>query len=247
MGRTYEALEWAEKETQGTSQRGNADFLVEGRSEVIPAALVSPFGEQYEDLKTNLLTRYPDGSIKTILITGTNSGEGTSTTAINLAAALARDANLKVLLIDVNLRRPGLHGILQVVNRHGVLDLFAGNGCGVSPTRVGPGNLDIIPCGGKHGDPATLFKSDTFDRFLSVARDRYDYVILDGPPVQGFSECRILCPKVDGVVLVIASGKTRREVALSAKRQLEDAGGKILGVVLNRRKFYIPGFIYRWL
>ena len=247
MGRTYEALEWADRESQEARQRGNADFLVEGRSAVIPAALVSPSGQQYEDLKTNLLTRYPDGSVKTILITGTIAGEGTSTTAISLAAALARDASLKVVLIDVNLRRPGLHRILQVDNRHGVLDLLDENSRGVSPIKVGPGNLDVIPCGGRHDDPATLFKSDTFDQLLRAARDGYDYVILDAPPVQGFSECRILCPKVDGVVLVIGSGKIRREVALSAKRQLEDAGAKILGVVLNRRKFYIPGFIYRWL
>ncbi len=76
-------------------------------------------------------------------------------------------------------------------------------------------------------------------------RDSYDYVVLDAPPVHGSPECRVLCAKVDGVVLVIESGKTTRSVALSAKKQLEDAGGKLLGVILNKKKNYIPEFIYR--
>ncbi len=76
-------------------------------------------------------------------------------------------------------------------------------------------------------------------------KDSYNYVVLDAPPVLEFAECRVLCAKVDGVVLVIDSGKTHRPVAIRAKRQLEDAGGKLLGVVLNKKKNYIPDFIYR--
>ncbi len=78
-------------------------------------------------------------------------------------------------------------------------------------------------------------------------RECYDYVVLDAPPVHGFSECLALCTKVDGVVLVIASGKTREHVALSAKKQVEEAGGKLLGVVVNKRRYYIPDCIYRRL
>ncbi|MFB3123892.1 MAG: cobalamin biosynthesis protein CobQ, partial [Candidatus Binatia bacterium] len=71
--------------------------------------------------------------------------------------------------------------------------------------------------------------------------------VLDAPSVHGFAECRVLCAKVDGVVLVVESGRTRRQVAFNAKKQLEEAGGKLLGVVLNKRRYYIPEFIYRWL
>ena len=77
--------------------------------------------------------------------------------------------------------------------------------------------------------------------------DGYDHVVLDAPPFLGIPECRVLCAKVNGVVLVIESGRTRRQVALSAKKQLEGAGGKLLGVVLNKRKYYIPEYIDRWL
>jgi Mrp family chromosome partitioning ATPase len=78
-------------------------------------------------------------------------------------------------------------------------------------------------------------------------REQFDYVILDGPPLPRFSEIRVICAKVDGVVLVVKAGKTKREVALRAKKELEDAGGKILGVVINRRRFYIPEWIYKRL
>jgi Mrp family chromosome partitioning ATPase len=78
-------------------------------------------------------------------------------------------------------------------------------------------------------------------------RDKFDYVILDAPPVPAFPECLVLCAKVDGVVLVVESGKTRRQVALRARKQVEEVGGKVLGVVLNKRKYYIPEWIYRRL
>ncbi len=76
---------------------------------------------------------------------------------------------------------------------------------------------------------------------------KYDYVILDGPSVPGSSDVRVICNKVDGVVLVLEAGKTRKQVAVRAKQELEEAGGKLLGVVLNKRKFYIPEWIYKRL
>ena len=113
--------------------------------------------------------------------------------------------------------------------------------------RVGPGNLYVLPCGRHRSTPAPLFESSQFDAFLKSARDQFEYVIMDAPPVPRFSESRIICAKVDGVVLVVGSGKTRRQVALRAKKEIEDAGGKVLGLVLNRRKHYLPEWIYKRL
>jgi Mrp family chromosome partitioning ATPase len=78
-------------------------------------------------------------------------------------------------------------------------------------------------------------------------REGHDFIVLDGPPIYGSAECRILCNRVDGVVLVIEAGKTRRHAAASAKDQVEKAGGRLLGVVINRRRYYIPEFIYKRL
>jgi Mrp family chromosome partitioning ATPase len=92
-----------------------------------------------------------------------------------------------------------------------------------------------------------LFESGEFDQFLKTVRKRFDYVILDAPPVPVFSEFRVLCSKVDGIVLVVKSDETRRQVALRAKKEIEAAQGNLIGVVLNKRKYYIPKWIYKRL
>ena len=246
MGRTYEALERAEKEYRARRQETSPEPLPAAKTKPPRQVSAPPAMERYKDLKTNLLTLHPDGSIKTILFAGTAHGDGASTTAINFATTLARSSQLKVLLIDANLRTPCLHDVFKIDHVEGLSDLVAKNGRG-APITVGPGNLHVMPCGRHHSEPVTFLESIAFDQFLKRMRDSYDYVLLDAPPVHGFSECRVLCAKVDGVVLVIESGKTRRYVALSCKKRVEDAGGKLLGVVVNKRRYYIPDFIYRRL
>ncbi len=149
-------------------------------------------------------------------------------------------------MIDVNLRTPSLHDVFKIDHTHGLSDLVAENGRG-SPIKVGPENLYVIPCGRPQSEPVTLLGSNGFDQFLKRMNDGYDYVVLDAPPLLGLPECRVLCAKVNGVVLVIESGKTRLQNALSAQKRVEEAGGKLLGVVLNRRRDYIPKYIDRWL
>jgi Mrp family chromosome partitioning ATPase len=72
-------------------------------------------------------------------------------------------------------------------------------------------------------------------------------VLLDAAPIGNYPDPQIICPKVDGVIMVITAGKTRRQVAQRVKKEIEDAGGRILGVVINRRKYYIPAWIYKRL
>lgn len=247
MGKTYEALEWIEKEYQAKREETLPVPLPTGQVERYGRRWIPPPVGPYEDLKTNLLSRCRDRSIKTILFVGSAHSDGASTTAVNLARALAMDSRLKILLLDVNLRTPSLHDVFRIDPVPGLSDLMSRNGRGARTIKVGPGNLNVIPCGGRHSESVTLFESQRFDQFLKKARERFDYVILDAPPVHGSAEYRVLCTKVDGVVLVVQSGKTRGQVALSAKKQLEEAGGRILGVVLNRRRLYIPEFIYRLL
>ncbi len=248
MGKTHEALKWAEKEHQLNHPETLPESPPAARRTKPPMrARTRPAIERYEDLKTNLLARYPHGSIKTILFAGTTSGDGTSTTAVNFATALAKDYQSNVLLIDANLRSPSLHSIFRIYHVHGLSDCHTKGGRGAPPIKVGPGNLYVIPHGRSHSEPVVLFESDGFDQFLKKMQDSYDFVVLDAPPVLSFAECRVLCTKVDGVVLVIESGKTKGPVALRAKKQLEASGVKLLGVVLNKKRQYIPDFIYKWL
>ena len=204
--------------------------------------------DRYVDLKTNLLSRHPNGRVKTILFTGTSHGDGVSTTALHFAETLARDGRFKVLLVEVNLRTPSLRQVCQIRDNNGLFDVLAGNGRKVYQIRkVGPGSLYVITGGRNQPEPVNLLESARFDQFLGLAREKFDYIILDGPPVPFFSEFRVLCSKVDGVVLVVVKCKTRRQVALRAKEELQNAGGKVLGVVVNRWKYFIPEWIYRRL
>jgi capsular exopolysaccharide synthesis family protein len=248
MGRTHEALERAEKDYMKAVKTSPTEALrfAKGR---VPGPVSSQNGkEHYQTLKANLFTLYADKTIRTIIFCSTDHGEGATTTATNFAATLATDPQSKVLIVDANLRTPGLHDMCQIDYTPGLAD-YVGNGKNLVFPFLWKGwtNLYVLPCGSHHSGPVSLFEAKRFSEFLQEMREQFDYVILDGPPLPRFSEIRVICAKVDGVVLVVKAGQTRREVALRAKKEVEDAGGKILGVVINRRKFYIPEWIYKRL
>jgi capsular exopolysaccharide synthesis family protein len=202
----------------------------------------------YEDLKTNILSYHHSKSIKTILFLGTTQGDGSSTTAINFATTLARDGRHNVLLIEANLRNPSLHEVFHVDPDQSLSGFSTnGNKAASGIKKVGPENLYVVTPGSKLSGPVSLFESQRFWEFLKTMRTEFDYVVLDGPPLPSFSESKVICNKVDGVVMVIESGKTRKQVALRAKKDIEQAGGTVLGVVLNKRKYHIPKWIYRRL
>jgi non-specific protein-tyrosine kinase len=248
MGRTHEALERAEKEYQSHILK---TALAPGKIPVtlLPRrSLKEQATEHFETLKMNLLTRVGDRSIKSILFTGTALGDGASTSAVNVAELLAKDSQFRVLLVDANLRGPCLHHIFKVDHSPGLVGLLTEREEVTNPIlKVGPGGLHLVTCGRNHSEPVSLFESSRFSRFMNTMCESFDYVILDGPPVGRFSESRILGARVGGVVLVVEAGKTRRQVAQRAKKDLEEAGGEVLGIVINRRKFHIPEWIYKRL
>jgi len=248
MGKTHEALERAEKEYKKnfveTPLESEKAVVVKGQRQFpIKASL-----DRYQEVKIKLITRFPEESIKTILFTGTAHGNGTSTTAVSLATTLARDCHLNVLLMDANLRSPGLREVFNIEYNQGLADLLTKEEEKISLfKKAGHGNLYLVPCGKKNSEPLSIFESTRFDKRLKIMREKFDYVILDAPPVNSYAESKVMGKKVDGVILVIESGKTRKQVAIRAKQELEEAGAKVLGVILNRRKHYIPEWIYKQL
>jgi len=202
----------------------------------------------YEDILTRLHTQHPGESIKTIMFTGATHGGGATTTAVNFAKTLVRDHQVKVLLIDANMRTPNLRELFDIKSDEGLTDIVLNNNA--KPYKVinlDPSYLFVLATGGNYVGPVGLFESERFDAFLENVREEFDYVILDSAPLPSFAEARVLCEKVDGVVLVVESGKIRRQVALRVKKELEDAGAQILGVVLNKRKYHIPEWLYKRL
>ena len=249
MGKTHEALRWAEEEYQENLLRNPSTVSTEVESSPPRQVSMDASLEHYENLKTSLLSRYSNNGVRTILFNSTNHGDGASTTAVNFATVLAKDSKFKVLIMEVNLRTPSLHETFKTDEAVSLEDVLKGKYKIKPPIhKVGPGELYITAFSGKlFNGPVSFFESDEFDEFLKDMRDQFDYVILDSPPALLFSEFRVLCSKADGVVLVINSQKTRRQVALKAKKELEEAGAKLLGVVLNKRRYYIPNRIYKML
>jgi protein-tyrosine kinase len=203
---------------------------------------------RYQEVKTKLITHFSKESIKTIMFTSTAHGDGSSFTALSFATTLARDFKLNVLLMDANLRCPCLHKIFNIDNHQGLFNLLTQE---EEKTfclkKVGQSGLYLIPCGEKNSEPTNLFESVRFEKTLKKMREKFDYVILDVPPVNSYAESIVIATKVDGVILVIESDKTRQQVANRAKQEMEKAGARILGVILNKRKHYIPEWIYKRL
>lgn len=247
MGKTREALKRAEQE-YGKNLPQRADIHTK-RVRPIPKYIGNgKSGDLYQNLKINLLNRYPNGSIKTIMFVGTTHGVGTSTTAVNFAKTMARNCGLSVLLLDVNLRTPVIHDLFRIDHAPGLVEFLTSREEPKAPfVKSEANNLSVLPCGKNFSAIAALFESKRFDQFLKVVREQFDYVVLDCPPLPAFPETRVICTKVDGVIMVVESGKTREKVALRVKKELEEAGANILGLVLNKRKHYIPRWIYNRL
>lgn len=246
MAKTHEALLKAEKEHR-------MNYLEPVRKEekaLVPASpkgeLIGPTPEWCKEIKARLNTQYPDKAIKSIMFTGTSRGSGCSRTAVNFGMSLAKAFNHRVLLIDVNLKNPGIHKFFSGLETFGLFDVFLNNHhISFKKTKE---RLFVVTCnGGYSGDVDGFLGSNRFEKFLEKMHERFDYIILDGPPVISNPEIRYIGSKVDGVILMLESGKTRRNVAQKAKQEIEMAGGHFIGVVLNRRKYHIPKWIYRRL
>jgi len=210
---------------------------------------LSTAAEMDEDcrlLKNNLLLSCSKER-NTLLFLSSTGSEGGSTIAINLAAALAEDVNKKVVYIDLNIASPALDGRFGSKLKGWTDFLVDETALEDIVTESGVGNLSVIPAGGATANMSLLFKSPRVERFFDAVKREFDFVVLDGAPPMRFSESLFLAPYIDGTVIVVRAGKTRREAVKRTKEYLVENEIPVLGVVLNRKRHYIPRFIYRKL
>ena len=200
----------------------------------------------YDGLVVNLMVHGNDATGKTLAFVGCAQQTGVSTTVANLASRLASDGHTKVLVVDLNLRAPTLHTQFKVDPFPGVVDFVLSQDQSLVPVNVGLTKLFLLPRGCQRAEPVNLIGSKKFLHCLTMAREQFDYVLLDTPSINHFPDAGLIAAKVDGTVLVLQAGKTRAHVANRASNKLLELGSNVLGVVLNGRRHYIPEFIYRY-
>ncbi|HFQ79972.1 MAG TPA: polysaccharide biosynthesis tyrosine autokinase [Desulfobacterales bacterium] len=188
--------------------------------------------ESYKGIRTSLLLSSADRPPKAILVTSMLPGEGKTTTAANLAAVIAQ-SELKVLLIDADLRKGRLHKMFDFDNSKGLSTYLAGID-GSEVMVAGPEkNLKIIPSGPVPPNPSELLSSRKMKDLLSSAADKFDIVIFDSPPVMSVTDALILSKIVDGTTIVIKAGETTYEAVERELKSFRELDSRILGIVLN--------------
>jgi capsular exopolysaccharide synthesis family protein len=187
--------------------------------------------EAYRMLRTNLFYALIDYPPKVIVLTSANLGEGKSTTAANLGVTLAQ-ADKNVLILDCDLRRPRLHSMFGLNNTRGLVDILAGGNRVEAVWREPIPGVKLICAGPPPPNPAELLSSRRLAEFLAEMRERFDYVLVDAPPV-GVADSAVLAVQGDGVLLVLDAQGTRKGPLRQALRGLRGVGANVLGTVMN--------------
>ncbi len=194
----------------------------------------SPFAEALRQVRTNIqfMVKGKEGN-KSILISSTVGNEGKSTITANLSAILHSTAK-NVIVIDLDLRKPKLHDYFGLPNSKGITDLLLGK-LSVEETikRTSIENLDIITVGTIPPNPGDLLLSDRFKEILNSLKEKYEYVIIDSPPIGSVSDTVFLMNEVDLSLIVFRSGYSKRIFAQILDKKVNEYGIKNVGIVLN--------------
>jgi capsular exopolysaccharide synthesis family protein len=253
MSKIFDALLKAQEKSQNGDPAVKFSTLDLFQNQKRPIKIdfdLDPFmEEQYQKLRRRLAATPKQSTVKVVMVAATTHGEGATTTSAILAATLARSGHSKILLIDANLRTPALDGVFNEDNQHteGLSDVVAADVPVESAIyQTNFPNLFLLPVGKSHSSPSYLFDGDPITKLLNDLRERFDFIIIDGAPLDGYSESFFLASKVDGVILVVESERTKKQVVKKIKKEMEWGPVNLLGVVLNKKKNYLPPFLDRF-
>ncbi len=195
---------------------------------------LSAAAEAFRSLRTSLQFSTSSGTPKVLLVTSSQPGEGKSSTSVGLAVTFTQ-LGMQVLLIDADLRKASLHGVFAVDNGAGLSNVLTGaqDAAQVVHEKVING-LTLMTSGPLPPNPAELIAGPQFASLLATAREKFDLVIIDGPPVMGLADAPLLGSLVDGTLVVVDSSATRRRVVRAALRRLHFSRTRTLGVLLNK-------------
>lgn len=198
----------------------------------------SPAAEAYRTLRINLEFASVDEPLRTLLVTSSGPGEGKSTTLANLAVAMS-DGDRTVILVDADLRRPSQHELFGLSNEHGLSDMFRTESAFDDPPlqSVPDSSLKVLTSGSLPPIPSQLLAARKMDEVIACLVERADIVLFDAPPVVAVTDASLLASKVDGVLLVVRAGDTRRDHVRAAKDRLEKVNARLVGAVLVNAPF----------
>ncbi len=192
----------------------------------------SPLSEAYRTLRTNLSFFSLDNPIQILILTSAAADESKSMTIANLAVTMAQGGR-KTILVDCDLRRPSLHTLFNLNQEPGFTNMVLDKTTEPILQETGIEHLWLLPAGPQPPNPADLLGSKMVDQIIEKLTEKADIILFDAPPVVAVTDAAVLGAKVDGVLLVINAGKTRRDHAERAKDTLEKARVRIVGATLT--------------
>jgi capsular exopolysaccharide synthesis family protein len=205
----------------------------------------SPVSEAYRTLRTNLEFSSLDKPLKTLVVTSPGPEEGKSTTLANLAVTMAQ-AEKQVILVDCDLRRPSQHEIFGQSNDVGLTTMVVDEKAMSQPPllEIGVPGLLLLPSGPLPPNPSELVGSRRMQEIIASLSERADVVLFDAPPIIAVTDAAVLASRVDGVLLVVKAGGTKRDHAQKAKALLEKVNAHLVGAVLNNVKLDTSYYSY---
>ena len=193
----------------------------------------STYTEEYRSLRTHVIHRSQRQKLQSIVVASVNPAEGKTITSLNLSWLLAQTDGVKALIIDCDLRMPSLTDYIGIETDRGLSDIFDGT-CKLTDTiiRLEPSGLHLLPGGEARQDVAELLSGPKFREILHEAREMFDYVIIDAPPLGVFTDATVLINEADGAMMVVRAGKTKYS---DIDRVLDSLPrDRMLGVILNQ-------------
>ena len=193
----------------------------------------SSYCEEYRSLRTHIIHKSQRQKLQSIVIASVNASEGKSITSLNFSWLMAQTDGIKALVIDADLRMPSLTDYLGIETDRGLSDMLVGNArLTDSIIKLQPSGLHILPGGQARSDVAELLSGPRFRQILEEARQMFDYIIIDAPPLGIFTDAAVLMNHADGAMLVVRANKTRYSLVDRAMENIPR--DRMLGVILNQ-------------
>jgi len=216
----------------------------DGPSPLLHRGVQPGFGEALRTLRTSVLFSSTADGGQTLVVTSSGPGEGKTVVATNLALALAQTGQ-RVLLIDADMRRPRVHEVLEKAQEPGLSNILTGDKTyDDAVLQIENTGLSVLTAGHIPPNPAELLGSKRFQNLLETLKTRFEWIVVDTPPVMAVTDAPVVAHIADAAIFVVGSGMTSRSVARTAVEQLVGANAHVIGAVLNRVDLDNNGYYY---